>query len=224
MKRYLLATAVVTGAMWFGALPSYALPTTPLTGSDAVTGMNDVSVTGAGMFSGDNVPTNNSIATMPNLFTLNPGTFCTGSDCAGNLLTGTVTELLTVTLSGLSFEGYSLAPLTLTGTYTAKYAGTILGCAQNDGVSPSSGETDCFAWTGATNANYNGTLTKDEAIGSTGAKLELVFHNATDWSISPYMTAQIIAAPVATPEPATLAVLGIGLAGLGYIRRQRRAA
>jgi hypothetical protein len=229
MKRILpWAAAIVLGAMFFGPT-AFAVPTTtPLTGSDAVTGMNDVTVSGAGLFSGDNVPLNNTRALMPALFTLNPGSTCTGPAC--NQTTHTISEVLTVTFTGLAFEGFALttSPLVLTGIYTAKYGGTILGCAAGDGVSPNPGNTDCFAWTGAVDshgvadANFDGTLTKDFALGSTGAKLELIFHNASDWSISPTMTAQIIPAAVATPEPVSMAVLGVGMAGLGYVRRQRR--
>jgi PEP-CTERM motif len=232
MRRILtVTTAIVAGALWFGPTPGWAGPTPPfmpLSGSDGVTGMLDVTATGVGLFSADNVPTNNTIATMPALFTLNPGGSCTGTACHS----GTVTETLTVTFTGLSFEGFALttSPLVLTGTYTAKYGGTILGCASGDKVSPNPGNTDCFAWTGAVNSlgvadsAFDGTLTKDLPIGSTGAKLELVFHNATDWSITPTMTAQIIPAAVATPEPATLAVLGVGMIGLGYVRHRRHGA
>ena len=231
MKRLLATTAIVCGALW---IHSASAATMPFRFVDGVSGQTDVNVTGSGSF---NVNVSTTIGTVSgpfNLFTLNPNGSCAGVGCSlksnghGGFIPdplGTDTELLTFTLnppggSNTEFMGFNLAPITLTGTYTAKYSGAELGCAVGDGKSPSSGKTDCFAWTGATSTSFSGFLVVDEAIGNTGKDLRLTFHNASDWSITPTVTAQIIDAPV--PEPYSIALLSMGLLGTVALRRRQR--
>jgi hypothetical protein len=194
--------------------PAFASNPVSFTGGEAVTGMTDESIS-APAFT-DSVALDGTMSASFNLFTINPGSACTGSHCSGGL----VTESLTVNFSNLEFGLTPIANFSLTGTYTAKYgAGSSeLSCAMGDGKSPNPGATDCFAWTGATNVNYNGVLVIDKSIGG-GKMLELTLANATDWSITPTATARVVNAP----EPISLAVFGSGLLGLGLARRRNRA-
>jgi hypothetical protein len=210
MRKLLLASA-------FALLPMAAGATTmPLTGDWSVTGLSDVSAS-PNPFAGtvdSNVPLNGTPSTV-NLFTLSPGGTCTGSDCHSN----TVTETITFSLTSLKYDGFSLAPITLTGIYSAKYSGSELSCAVGDGRSPSSGATDCLIWAGASDT-YNGSIVVDETI-DPGNTLVLTFHNATDWNITPTLSAQFVDAPPTVPEPASIVLVGSGLLALGLMRRRK---
>jgi hypothetical protein len=225
MKRLLTTTtAIVVGALCFGAPAKAAL-----TFSDSATfsGLADVTTSGVGWAA--NVPLNGSVSSLFSLFTLNPGGTCSTSDCSGGP-TGTLTDpnIMVNFGSVSSFDGGSIAAFSVGGTYTAKYSGSEVGCAVGDTVSNGKTQTDCFAWTGAkspttglADPNWDGVLTLLEPIIGTKFDLKLTLYNATDWSITPMATAQLVDAPA--PEPSTIALLGFGLLGTLAVARRRRA-
>jgi len=139
---------------------------------------------------------------------------------------GTITDTITFALSGLSFGGSTAAGFTETGTYTAKYGGTVLACAAGDGVSDGGGDTDCIIWNGGGNSGlWNGKSVFSELLSGgayAGDYLNIAFNNATDWSITPSISFSI----TAIPEPATWAMMALGFAGLGYagFRRGRKSS
>ena len=142
-----------------------------------------------------------------NDFTLSPDGTCSGGGCKGV----TETDKITFTLRGLELGSVRVPTITETGVFTAKYSGTELGCAKGDGMSPSSGETDCFVWTGASNT-WNGSYMKSVAL-SNGGTLDVTFTNMTDWNITPKLSVDVLPS---VPEPSTWAMMALGFAGLGY--------
>ncbi len=112
---------------------------------------------------------------------------CSGAGCAPNgngTGNGLETDTVTFKLSGMTVNGNPVGNITETGTYTAAYGGPELACAVGDGVSPSSGETDCLVWAGATNT-WNGSKTLSEAIaGLSGYYLNVTYNNGSDWTIT----------------------------------------
>ena len=60
---------------------------------------------------------------------------------------------------------------------------------------------------------------------SNGSVIQVTLPYEQDWNMAQAIQYDVISGPtavVATPEPVSMAVLGVGLAGLGYVRRQRR--
>ena len=217
MKRYLLAGALAGAA----CCPAYAITLNgetftatetygPSQGGPSITGQETnghaftLSVGGAGITF--------------NAFTLNPAGSCSGGGCVGGS-GGTETDPITFTITGLTD---TLGPFSQTGKFEAKYSGSEIGCAVGDAGS-GAGQSDCFLW-GNTTA-YNQSVT--QMIALTGAlqgdDLEVVFHNAADWSITPTVTLSLVDG---VPEPSTWAMLiaGFGLMGAIGWRKARLAA
>jgi hypothetical protein len=195
---------------------SFTKPSSSLGTPNSSTGHWNFDLPNGGLTSG-------SATSEMNLFIANPNNCYSGSgrtcvNTGGNTATGTITVTFTFTNSA----GSAIGSLMETGEYEAKYGGSELGCAAGDGVSPTSGNTDCIVWNGL---STNGSVLRTTTLtGFPNDIIDLTFYNASDWSMVPEMTLGVND-PAPTPLPAALPLFAGGLGGLGLLtwRRKRKA-
>lgn len=141
-----------------------------------------------------------------NFFTADPSGSCTG--CTGTTASGTITASFTfIDPSGAT------GAATDTATYSANYGGTLT-CS--GGANPA----DCVVW----NASGDPITVNF----TDGAVMTITLNNAQDWNITPTVTFDMTSGPgtqhTAAPEPASFAIFGTAMLGLGWVRRRRNNA
>jgi hypothetical protein len=237
MRRLLLAAAAMAIA-----LPAYAVtitgsyqisesePDTAAGGGAQIvglfgTGVSNTTTGTSGNFS-LNLTSNGAYTTATNLASFTPYANCAGPDCsqpgtgyeqhpvaAGTDTDSNVKVKFTFTAPGPATNGVA-GVVSDTATYTAKYSGTALTCAGGQPTG-SNVESDCVVW-----ATAGDPIVVDFA----NYVLDIQLNNATDWTITPQVqfalsNAVVQQEPVA--EPAALAIMGVGILGLGYTRFRR---
>jgi len=85
-------------------------------------------------------------------------------------------------------------------------------------------QTDCLTWNSASCTPNGTTSTIGETLTvnfSDGAVLAINLYNWSDWDMAPQISFDLVSPdpPTSVPEPASIAVLGAGLLGLGLARR-----
>jgi hypothetical protein len=78
-------------------------------------------------------------------------------------------------------------------------------------------QTDSITW-----SNSGSELDPIVVQFTDGASLDITLGNASDWSIMPTIKFTLVDTPPQVPEPASLALFGAALAGLGLLEAARR--
>jgi PEP-CTERM motif len=220
-KRLLIAT---TAAMLTTVSASYATTTT-ITGtySASVTETSGkqnfapaVTTLGLGSPFSLNL-TVGAATTEQNFISVNPQ--------AGNKGTGTITGNTTVNFTFLAPSNSAVTGVTYTGNTATLSAGVITVSANYELFYGTTPQSDCITWNATTCTDTGITTTIGDTLGVTfadGAVLNVNLYNWSDWNMTPGISFQLVKGPTPAPEPASIALSGAGLAGLGVIRRRRK--
>lgn len=222
MKRLLSTTAIVVGAFWFGALVPAQATTISLT--DSWSTSNASNVTGHGP----------SISNAAGQGTSNDGTVNPVANPYTQTYTvGTNTKVGWLFVASPTGSGLNSEDLKLTMTLTDGGTGTgtaVFYMDYNANFFTNSDDMAWFANPAASPGQFfgnslctgtnNGCLTQTVNL-SDGAVVNVTLPFETDWDMAQSFSIDVLDAPTATPEPASMLLLGGGIVGLGLVRRHR---
>ena len=115
---------------------------------------------------------------------------------------------------------------TIQVTFGFDYDSTLYNLVENVAFTANPGtDFDSLIWQAGSNGTCNGSATNDHctydfSIAGQGFGIEM--DNETDWNMAEFDAATLLMTPARVPEPASVAMFGAGLLGLGMFWRRRR--
>jgi hypothetical protein len=157
-----------------------------------------------------------------------PQIFLQVAPASGSASVGTIAGTIDIAMKLSDVQNSAITGVTTSaGGNQAFVAGGTLYFAANYDLFYNN-QTDCLTWSGTSCTPTGNTTTIGETLAvsfADGALLDINLYNWSDWNMAPDISFELVSgAGVPVPEPASFALLGMGLAGLCVIRRRRNGA